>query len=88
LEDQCLLFRLFMFLHFVNHTSSEKSCIVHNFFCPAPNLSFRIFPLFCILFFYMSLLTLDIVYNTFEFLFPMIHTFYVHTDCEATTITD
>jgi hypothetical protein len=92
-----------MFLHIVNHTSSEKSCIVHYFFCPAPNLLFRILPLLCLLFFYLTLLTVDIVYNTFGFLFPMTHTlqkywkctlfvelntYYVHTDCEATTITD
>jgi hypothetical protein len=55
----------FMFLNNVSHTSSEQSYILHISFCLAPNLSFRIFPLFCIFFFYMTLLTWDAFCSTF-----------------------
>ena len=52
-------------MHFITHS------------CPALNLWFKIFPLFCLLFFYMALLIQDIFFKkTFTAIFGVAHTYY------------
>jgi len=53
-----------------------KSCIIHKkythfitHFCPALNLSFNIFPLFCLLIFYMALSIQNILFPKLSVLF-------------------